>query len=75
MSSKDRIAALAKTYLDTEREPDFDLDFGEANISSVVAMSFVKSISSEFNLEIPGEDFATLNNLKDIVAYVDARVG
>lgn len=74
MSSKDRIAELAKTYLD-DREPDFDLAFSEADISSMDAMSFIKSISEEFKLEIPVEDFAGMNNLNDIVSYVDARAG
>ena len=72
-SSRDRIAELAKTYLEAEREPDFDLDFGEADISSMDALSFVKSISSEFGVEIPAEDFSGFKNLQDLVDYVDAR--
>lgn len=72
-SSRDRIAELAKTYLEAEREPDFDLDFGEADISSMDALSFVKSISSDLGVEIPAEDFSGFKNLQDIVDYVDAR--
>lgn len=72
-SSRARITELAKTYLDAGREPDFDLDFGDADISSMDALSFVKSISAELGVDIPAEEFAGFKNLQDIVDFVDTR--
>lgn len=72
-STKDRIAKLARAYLDSEREPVFDRDFSDSDISSMDAMAFIKSISSEFNVDIKPEDIADLKNLNEIVSYVDAN--
>ena len=72
-SSKARIAELAKTFLDLDHDPDFALDFDDSDISSLDALSFVKSISSELGVDIPAEDFAGLRNLQDIVDFVDAN--
>ena len=56
-----------------DREPDFDRDFGEANVSSMDAIAFAKALAQEFEVEIPAEDFADFKNLGHICSYLDAK--
>ena len=72
-STEERIAALSKKFLDADREPDFDLSFSEADVSSMDAVAFAKAVASEFNLEIPPEDFADLSSLRELASYVDSK--
>ena len=72
-STEQRVASLAKTFLDPEREADFDLNFSEAEVSSMDAIAFAKAIASEFDCEIPPEDFADLKNLRDLVIYLEQK--
>lgn len=74
-TTDDRISALSKKFLDADREPDFDLAFSEAEISSMDAVAFAKAVAAEFNLEIPPEDFAELSNLRELATYLDAKAG
>lgn len=72
-STEQRVASLSKKFLDSDRDPDFDLDFSEADVSSMDAVAFAKAVASEFSLEIPAEDFAEFKNLRELVSYVDAK--
>ena len=74
-STEDRISALSKKFLDADREPDFDRSFSDADISSMDAVAFAKAVASEFNLEIPAEDFAELSNLRELASYLDSKAG
>lgn len=72
-TTEERVGSLAKQYLDMDRDPDFDRDFSDADVSSMDAVAFAKSLASEFGTEIPAEDFAGFKNLRDLVAYLDAN--
>ena len=72
-STEERVAGLAKKLLDPGREPDFDVDFSEKEISSIDAIGFAKALTQEFNYDIPAEEFANFKNLRDVVAYLDAN--
>ena len=68
-----RVATLAKKFLDPEREPNFDLSFSESSVSSMDGMAFAKALAREFSVEIPAEDFASFNCLRDLVSYLDDK--
>lgn len=72
-NTHDRVASLARRFLDPVREPNFDASFSESAISSMDAMAFAKAVGSEFNCEIPADDFANFNSLRDLVSYLDAN--
>lgn len=72
-NTHDRVASLAKKFLDPVREPNFDASFSESSISSMDAMAFAKAVASEFNCEVPADEFANFNNLRDLVSYLDAN--
>ncbi len=72
-NTHDRVATLARKFLDPVREPNFDASFSESSISSMDAMAFAKAVGSEFNREIPADDFANFNSLRDLVSYLDAN--
>lgn len=72
-STEERVAGLAKRLLDPEREPDFDVDFSEKEVSSMDAIGFAKALAKEFNHDIPSEAFANFKNLRDVVSYLDAN--
>lgn len=73
--TEERAAKLARRFLDTDREPDFERDFGDANISSRDAIAFAKALAQEFEIEIPAEDFVDFRNLRHICNYLDAKAG
>ena len=73
--TEERAAKLARRFLDMERDPDFERDFGEANVSSMDAIAFAKALAQEFEVEIPAEDFADFKNLRHICNYLDAKAG
>lgn len=68
-----RVTSLARKFLDPEREPNFDASFSDSSISSMDAIAFAKSVGSEFNIEIPAEDFANFKCLRDLVNYLDSN--
>lgn len=72
-NTHDRVSSLARRFLDPVREPNFDASFSESAISSMDAMAFAKAVGSEFNCEIPADDFANFNCLRDLVSYLDAN--
>lgn len=72
-NTHDRVASLARKFLDPVREPNFDASFSESAISSMDAMAFAKAVGSEFNCDIPADDFANFNSLRDLVSYLDAN--
>ena len=67
-----RLAKLAREHLGAEREPDFDADFGDSDVSSLVAVAFIREVSREFGLKIPPQDFATLQTLGQLAEYLDS---
>ena len=71
-STEERVSALAKQFLDQEREADLDRKFEDANISSMDAVNFAKSVGTEFGKEIPAEAFSNFTSLRDLVAFLDA---
>lgn len=72
-STEERVAGLAKRLLDPGREPDFDVDFSEKEISSIDAIGFAKALAKEFNHDIPAEEFANFKNLRAVVSYLDTN--
>lgn len=71
--TEERTAKLARQFLDMDRDPDFDRDFSEANVSSMDAIAFAKALAEEFAVEIPAEDFADFKNLRHICQYLDDK--
>ncbi len=72
-STEERITALSRKLLVPDRDPDFDKDFSESDISSIVVVEFAKAVASEFGLEIPAEEFAGFKNLRELVSYIDSK--
>ncbi len=72
-STESRVADLARRLLEPDREPDFDVNFSEKEVSSMDAIAFAKALAKEFNHDIPPEEFANFKNLRDVVSYLDAN--
>ena len=73
-STEERIRTLVQAKLDLE-EVNFDAKLSDAGVSSVDILAFVKVIEKEFNVTIPSEDFVKVQNLRELVTYLDARAG
>lgn len=69
-STQERLAGLAKEFLDHD-EVNFERSFADADVSSMDAVAFAKSVANEFGREIPAEDFANFKNLNDLASYLD----
>ena len=72
-SVEDRIFELAQENFD--REPDWDLSFGESDVSSMDAVAFIKLLGEEFDVEIPPELLAQADNLRKLAKVVADAVG
>ena len=74
-ATEQKITALSRKLLVPDRDPDFDKDFSESDISSIVVVEFAKAVASEFSMDIPAEDFAGFKNLRELVSYIDSKQG
>ena len=74
-AARDRVRALFREHLDSERDPDFEVGLGDSGVSSVDAVAFVKKVGEAFDVEIPPEDVAEFQTLGDLVSYLDTRGG
>lgn len=74
-STEDRLRTLVDDHLDIGRDVDFDAGLGEAGVSSVDRVAFMKVVTEEFNLTIPSEDYPKIQNLRDLAGYIDGRAG
>lgn len=71
-TTESRLRALIDEHLDLDHEPDFDLAFGDAGVSSLDCVAFVKLVASEFDVEIPPEEWMGIGSLSGLVARIDA---
>ena len=74
-SVEDRIFELAQKNLDLGREPDWDLTFGESDVSSMDAVAFIKLLGQEFGVDIPPEDLAEVDNMRKLAKVVADLAG
>ena len=72
-STQIRLAKLVREHLGAERKPDFNADFGDADVSSLVAVAFIREVGREFGVKIPPQDFATIQTLGQLAEYLDSR--
>ena len=52
---------------------DLDLNLGDAGISSTDIVALAKLIAEEFNVSIAPEECADINNLREVVAFIDNK--
>ena len=67
-----RLRALIDEHFDLDREPNFDLPFGEAGVSSLDCVAFVQLVAKEFDVEIPPEEWMGVGSLRGLAARIDA---
>lgn len=72
-ATEDRVRELFRKHLGLGRDPDFDAGLEDSMISSMDAVEFIQKVGEAFDMEIPPEDFAKFENLRDLVGYLDAR--
>lgn len=72
---EDRIFDLAQENLDLGRDPDWDLTFGESDVSSMDAVAFIKLLDQEFGIEIPPEQLAEVDTMRKLAKVVEGLVG
>lgn len=74
-SVEERIFALAQENLDLGRDPDWDLTFGESDVSSMDAVAFIKLLDQEFGIEIPPEELAEVDTMRKLATVVAGLAG
>ena len=74
-SVEERIFELARENLDLGRDPDWDLTFGESDVSSMDAVAFVKLLDQEFGIEIPPEELAEVDTMRKLAKVVAGLAG
>ena len=72
---QDRTFELARENLDLGRDPDWDLTFGESDVSSMDAVAFIKLLDKEFGIEIPAEDLAEVDTMRKLAKVVAGLAG
>lgn len=78
-STGDRIRQLINDNLEVDGQPidvpdDLNLSLAEAGVPSTDLVAFARLVSREFDVKFSPEDCA-LNNLQQLVALLDSRVG
>lgn len=71
-TTESRLRTLIDEHLDLDHAPDFDLAFGEAGVSSLDCVAFVKLVAKEFAVEISPEEWMGLASLRGLAAHIDA---
>ena len=71
-TTQDRIKELVKQYLGKD-DIDFEVGIGDTDVSSLDLVAFLKKVGETFELTITGEDIAELNNLGDLVRFIDGH--
>lgn len=72
---EERIFELAQENLDLGRDPDWDLTFGESDVSSMDAVAFIKLLDKEFGIEIPPEELAEVDTMRKLAKVVAGLAG
>ena len=72
-STKERVGALTRKFLDENSEPNFAKSFAMSEVSSVDAVAFLTAIAKEFDVDFPPEKFSDMNSLQDIVDFLDSQ--
>ena len=72
-STVDRLKQLIDEHLDLGREPDFDAQLADSEVSSVDAVAFFKEVNRQFSLELEPEDCLQFKTLRQLVTYIDER--
>ena len=74
-ATENRLTELFRQHLGLGRDPDFDVGMGDSGVSSVDAVEFIKKVGEAFDVELPPEDVAKFQNLRDLVQYLDTHDG
>lgn len=74
-SVEERIFELARENLDLSRDPDWDVPFGESDVSSMDVVAFVKLLGPEFGITIPPGHLAGVDTLRKLAQAVADLAG
>ncbi len=74
-SVEDRIFELAQQNLDLGRDPNWDLPFGDSDVSSMDVVAFVKLLDPEFGIQIPPDALAEVDTLRKLAKVVADLAG
>ena len=69
-SVEERIFKLAQENLDLGRDPDWDVTFGDSDVSSMDVVAFIQLLDSDFGIEIPPEALAEVDTLRKLAGVV-----
>ena len=72
-TTEDRLKQIVDENLDLGRDPDFDAQLGDSDVSSVDAVAFFKVVNEEFDLGLAPEDCLQFKTLRDLATFIDAR--
>ena len=72
-ATQDRIKKLIASTLDLGREPDFNAQLSEVEVSSMEAVAFFKLVNEEFGLGMAIEDFSQFRTMQELADHIDAR--
>lgn len=72
-SSENRIKQLAEENLG--RPVNLDVNAADSGVSSLDAVALFKVVGEAFDITIPPEETANFSTLRDLISYVDSKVG
>ena len=77
-STEDRIRKLVAENLEVDGKPlgpslDLTVSLSEAGVSSMDIVAFAKVIGQEFNHSFSREDCQKVNNLQELVEFLDSQ--
>ena len=72
-ATQDRIKKIIANTLDLGREPDFNAQLSEVEVTSMEAVAFFKLVNEEFGLGMALEDFSQFQTMQELADHIDAR--
>ena len=76
-STEERVKNLISEHLDVDGKPIESVDLGsslaELGVSSMAILSFARVIQNEFGVSFTPENCANLQNIGQLVAFIDAN--
>ncbi len=77
-STEERIRQLVADNLEVDGKPlssslDLGVSLTEAGVSSMDVVAFTKVVAQEFNIEFSREQCPTINNLQELIEFLDSQ--
>ncbi len=79
-STEERIKTLVRENLQVDGQPlnvpeDLNVSLADLGVTSLDVVAFGKVVAREFNVTITPEDCANVGSVRQLIEFIDSRIG